>query len=234
MTVRRTVVIILMIYAAGQGFAADIAEGKVLFKYKGQAYTCQDLTLVRYDDALAFINDAKRAYDVQTHRPPKGGYRRPGQDVWKADTRDDFLGFYHHQLNGVIELFVRYQVLEKMRKGRKLQDTSQYYNQDAAERYVLVAADIEQKHFDAWAYGLVNASSPDAFAAMMRKRVRPDWQIEAAKACYASLLPEQPYFILNHKCFPTRRNGKIPPWVRHHYMSSLIMPLVIADIKRDQ
>ena len=146
----------------------------VLFSYDGVDYTCRDVTYVSLGEGLHFAHSSGQNWDPKRHSAPSS-YCPPGTCRWLDNGKpDDLAGYYRHQLRGVIELFVREQMLSEL-KTRFTGDVSRYYDSKRVATYCSAAAKASQDVRDACVTASQTAGTVEAFSTCVRNHCAVNW-----------------------------------------------------------
>ena len=196
-------------------------DAPVIFRYKGQAYTAADLTLVSYAEYQKRLEETRRIYDPAKHHPPTCGIS-PNAEPWKTEHADEFQRFYCHQLNALIERFVAHEVYLEIKKKYNDELAQNYFDPKVVEPYIQKIAQIEQESVDAGLAAFEHTDNAKACMEFSEKifptRIKESTHIQGYKfmtSCY-------PYCRLCDLCFPTFKNGQVAPWVQWEIRAMLL------------
>jgi len=222
-------------FSVAVGDTAKKPKGRLLFTYGGKAYTCEDLTLVPYREGLKHVAEARASYDWSVHQPPASGWWIPSQNTWRAPKPDDFQSLYHHQLNGIINIFVRYEVLKALRKQYPLpsEATKRLYDPQGLQRYTQISADVHSRSANAIYACVDRSSSLQTFRKRVRERVQFNWADDTWKYWYEYSRRMKPYMLMSLRCFPFVVNHEPAPWYRKSLECRLLQRYVVEIIKAD-
>jgi hypothetical protein len=217
--------------------APSLASGegpgdKILVTFDAKPYSVGDLTMVRYADGLRAVERARRSYDPARHRP---GHWLPEDGYWRTDDKADFLGYYHHVLNGVIVRFAAYETFVEYKRRHK-EKTDKYYDASLLEKAIRKRAAIAQRGVECSKRSLSEGMTFSEFLNLRRHafpkaRIEPN---EVWRTLYEGRTKGLPYYLLSEECFPILKDGKVSPWYRKYY-SLAVFPLHIqAGIEREK
>jgi hypothetical protein len=232
-------VLVATILFAVHGAAADGSEegDRVLLAYKGKPYSCEDLTLVRYQEGLKHVKASEEVYDPKIHRPyAGGGTLEPEVEYWEADDRGDFVGYYHHFLNGAIEKFICARVFELF-KERHPVDASKYYSQDGLSKAVRRLPALEHKNRTVWGEAFAKRKTFEEFAAAMEEafpKAKRMLESKDFREFYATCMKRRPYELIARRCLPIVKDGKTARWFEDYYSTSAFRYHLQAEIEREK
>ena len=194
---------------------AENEQDQVLLVYQERPIHCRELVGRTYEEGLAIARrfDANRRSITSNDG---GSYLPPSVSPWKAE-QPSFVKYYHHQLNGVIEIFIKYQVMKGLETSYSLERNPLFDRkklEQAAQREIKLRHNCTQT----LAAGILAKDQPEAILARLRANipVLDDSLTDPAEITGAIELPGQ--YAFTAKAFPAWIKNKPAPWVDMSYL----------------
>lgn len=242
LTIGRVVVLSLCFLLASPAnlLAGPPPDDVVLFTYKGRAYTCEELTSVKYSEGLRHAEAAQALFDPEIHPRELASMMAPAIEEWPgAEGVPEMVGYYHHQLNSVIIAFVRNEMTESFRRRHPhaVASALKRFDMPLFDEYVHCLAGILQRGRDHNTKALLEAGGIEDFKKTIVFAYGPEID-EVSDATWQRMWRRnqrvRPYSLVNAWCLPHMKDGQVSEWYRLHVAGTFLATFISAEVALDE
>lgn len=190
------------------------AQDKILFKYEGKTYTCEEVTGVSFPQGLKIAQDAKKIYETDPNVFGKNMTcrLRPCAGSWQDKDKSDMAGYYIHSLNGTVVYFASYQLFLELQKAFPIPDTENYPFIRDIEKYVNYPR--KKRNFANEVKIFTEIKTYDEYVSYLKKKGETPFGLLNSQEGFNFVRKLLPYEYISQFAFPNRINQQPVSWYR--------------------